>query len=75
MSEHIEDEDHAKSKGAKLDYEKQAGVHLVLLVMELSNCQAQVQSQIRVPGPGPKCKSQILNPKSRGKELGLGLTL
>ena len=32
-------------------------------------------SPVLVPNLGPKSKSQIQNPKSRGKELGLGLTL
>ena len=33
------------------------------------------KSGIQVPNPVPKSRSQILNPKSRGNELGLGLTL
>ena len=45
------------------------------LWIHLNFCQARVQSQIKVPNSGPKSKSQIPNPKSRGKRLGLGLTL
>ena len=33
------------------------------------------KSGIQVPNPVPKSRSQILNPKSRGNGLGLGLTL